>query len=208
MTLASTAPRGGGGLCHKHGDEKQRILHRDGDPDEPRTWTDDEKREILRRARETARRDATGLVRKVKEDARQAPEKYKLPRSEGSADDLADIARALPDPVSRTAWPQTEPPMGPRTLGASLDDLVAAQVETAFAQQHDYILEVMATVVGEWVCKERRRYERHLRREVRELQIELSNLQSTLAELREVMALERAKTLDLPNPLTRRRVPI
>jgi hypothetical protein len=215
-------------------DEKQEILRRDGDLDEQRTWSDDERREILRRARENigrrddekqeilrrardniARRDATGLTRKVKEDARQSPERYKRRRSEGSADDVADTFRAHFDPVRRTAWPQPEPPMGPRRLDASLDDLVAAHVETAFARQHDYILEVMATALAESVCKERRQYRRDLRSEVqyrrdlrsevRELQLELSNLQGTLAELREVMALERAKTLDLPNPLTLRR---
>ena len=176
--------------------DKQEIMRRDSDLDEKRTRSDAEKREILRRVRENiARPDAT-----------------KRRQSEGSADDVADF-----DPVRRTAWPQLEPPMEPRTLDASLDDLVAARVETAFAGQHEYILEVMATALAESVLKERRRYERQigkLKHEVESLKGDHTaadlqqfgqKLEVTLAKASELVERLDRGPLDLPSPLSARR---
>jgi hypothetical protein len=189
-------------LARRH---DQEIPRRDGNQ---KTWSAAEKAEVLRTARDILRRDATtGMITKVTYNApaaRQAdaaseahqPRQRRQWRrlAEASADD-ADF-----DPID-TGWPE---PAKESKLDTSLEGLVADHVRTLFAEQHRYIFEVMAQVLadsvetdgvtGQALERERRQH----RRDVRKLQAQIENLQHALGELRDVVALERSRTISLP----------
>jgi hypothetical protein len=195
-------------------DERRSILHRahallvgHETPeivDDDRTWSEDEKQQILQTARANIRCDAaTGMITKVKmqdafeaeaPEARQPRQRYqRRRRSEAGADE--------DHPIERTGWP------APRegNLDITLEGLIGARVETAFAEQHEYILEIMAqalagsvdkdgvveSAIVDAVEKERRQH----RRDVREL---IGTLERSLDELRDAVALEKNRALALP----------
>jgi hypothetical protein len=136
------------------------------------------------------------------EEALQPRQRYRRRRSEAGADDVAH--RAYRDPIKGTAWP------APRegNLDITLEGLIGARVESAFAEQHDYVCELMAQVlansverdgnvaqaIADAIEKERRQY----RREVRELKARIGTLERSLEELRDAVALERSRALTLP----------
>jgi hypothetical protein len=200
-------------------DERRSILHRahallvgHETPeivDDDRTWSEDEKQQILQTARANIRCDAaTGMITKVKmqdafeaeaPEARQPRQRYqRRRRSEAGADE------AYRDRIEGTAWP------APRegNLDITLEGLIGARVETAFAGQHDYILEIMAQAlagsvdkdgvveraIADAVEKERRQH----RRDVRELKARIGTLERSLDELRDAVALEKSRALTLP----------
>ena len=192
--------------------DDQEIPRRDGNQ---KTWSADEKAKILRTARDTVRRDATtGMITKVTysapaarqadaaSEARQPRRRRRWRRrAEASADD------AYFDPIESTGWPE---PAKENKLDTRLEDLVADHVRTAFAEQHEYVCELMAQVlvdacnadgiVAQALEKERRQN----RRDLRKLQAQIENLQHALGELRDAIALERSRTISLP-PLPARR---
>ena len=182
--------------------------------DDDRTWSEDEKQQILQTARANIRCDAaTGMITKVKmqdpfeaeepEEAHQPRQRYqRRRRSEASGDDVAH--RAYRDPIRGTAWP------APRegNLDITLEGLIASRVESAFAEQHDYVCELMAQVlansverdgsvaqaIADAIEKERRQH----RREARELKARIGTLERSLEELRDTVALEKNRALALP----------
>jgi hypothetical protein len=205
-------------------DERRSILHRAHTllvghetpeiVDDDRAWNEDEKARIIADARDAVRRDAaTGMITKVKmqdpfeaeepEEARQPRQRYQRRRRlEAGADDVAH--RAYRDPIKGTAWP------APRegNLDITLEGLIGARVESAFAEQHDYVCELMAQVlansverdgnvaqaIADAIEKERRQH----RREVRELKARIGTLERSLEELRDAVALEKSRALALP----------
>ena len=202
-------------------DERRAILHRahallvgHETPeivDDDRTWSEDEKQQILQTARANIRCDAaTGMITKVKmqdafeaeaPEARQPRQRYQRRRQR---------SEASIGPIERTAWP------APRegNLDITLEGLVSARVDTAFAEQHDYVCELMAQAlaysverdgnvaqaIADAIEKERRQH----RREARKLQAQIENLQHALDELRDAVALERSRTISLPSLLPAR----
>ena len=90
--------------------------------------------------------------------------------------------------------------------------MIGARVETLFAEQHEYICELVAqalaysvdkdgvveSVIADAIEKERR----HNRRDARELKARIGTLERSLEELRDAVALERNRTISLP-PLPR-----
>lgn len=197
-------------------DERRSILHRahtllvGHEPreivDDDRTWSEDEKAKIIADARANIRRDAAiGMITKVKmqdpfepeepEEARQPRQRYQRRwRSEASA-----------GPIEGTASPAT-PRKG--NLDITLEGLIGARVETAFAEQHDYICElvtqslsysverggVIEIAIADAVEKERRQH----RRDARELKARIGSLERSLDELRDAVALEKSRALALP----------
>jgi hypothetical protein len=178
----------------------QEIPRRDGNQE---TWSEDEKAEILASARANIRRDASGLVTKVTtQDAfeAEAPE----PRQPRQRYRRRRRSEASAGPIEGTAWP------APRegNLDISLEGLIGARVETLFAEQHEYISELVAqalaysvdkdgvveSAIADAVEKERRQH----RRDVRELKARIGTLERSLDELRNAVAVERNRTLALP----------
>jgi hypothetical protein len=192
--------------------DDQEIPRRDGNQ---KTWSAAEKAEVLRTARDILRRDATtGMITKVTynapaarqadaaSEARQPRQRRQWRRrAEASADD------AYFDPIESIGWPE---PSEQDNLDTRFEDLIADRVEKLFAGQHQYVLAVMAQaladsverdgVTGQALERERRQH----RRDVRKLQAQIENLQHALGELRDVVALERSRTISL-RPLPARR---
>jgi hypothetical protein len=199
-------------------DEKERILKTaraqvagyDDDEkfeigDDGPAYSESEKAEILRTAHDAVRRDATtGMVTKVKEDAFVEPEAPEPRQPRQRYHQRRRRSEASADPIKGTAWP------APRegNLDITIEGLIGVRVGAAFAEQHDYLLELMAQslaysverdgVVERAIADAIEKERRHHRRESRKLQAQIENLQHALDELRDAVALQKSRTISLP----------
>ena len=92
-------------------------------------------------------------------------------------------AEAVPDIVEQPIAQPTD----------ELRKLIRAEVEA----ERQFMIEVVAEALD----KERQAVKNDLADEVRCLKLELTEMQTTLTELRAVLAAERSRTIDLPDPL-------
>jgi hypothetical protein len=98
------------------------------------------------------------------------------------------------------SMPKPEPaPREPK-----LDTDVVKLIDAKIAEERAFLIEVVAEALVEKLAEERKEAKRELADELRALRIELAETQTTLSEFRKVLADERAKVVDLPNPLIAR----
>ena len=79
-----------------------------------------------------------------------------------------------------------------------------AEVAAMIDAERLSLLQLLGEWVGEYVAQDRKTANIELADEVRRLSFELTETQKTLSELRQVLAVERSRVLDLPNPLAQR----
>lgn len=79
-----------------------------------------------------------------------------------------------------------------------------AEVAAMIDAERLSLLQLLGEWVGEYVAQDRKTANIELADEVRRLSFELTETQKTLSELRQVLAVERSRALDLPNPLAQR----
>jgi hypothetical protein len=154
--------------------------------------TDDEKREVLARARATVEQ---GRRRPLSRDDDDAPKKrwnelnehiQSEPDSSREPEAVLTCRRAVEHDCAWNEW-----------LDTRLDQRMGDERET--------VLEIVAQALALALEDETRDFKKVLQREVTALRTEIAELSTVVSELRQVIASERARVLDLPPlPLARR----
>jgi len=110
------------------------------------------------------------------------------------------------DEAERQRRPETTPHAPEPATDAQRDAETAqweAWLTTRLQEEREFFLSVIGKALGGVVSQAHKDARLELSEEVRKLRIELSNLETTLNELRAVIALEKARVVDLPSPLRR-----
>jgi hypothetical protein len=94
-----------------------------------------------------------------------------------------------------TVTPSQQPPSVPIDIGTLIDEKI---------RTNPYLSEALRAVSEVFDKLAEDKDDRA--DELRQLRIEVSNLEMALGELRQILAADRARTIDLPNPITPRRM--
>src|SRR5262249_6872960 len=119
---------------------------------------------------------------------------------------IEDSMRMNVDEAERQRRPETTPHAPEPATDAQRDAETAqweAWLTTRLQEEREFFLSVIGKALGGVVSQAHKDARLELSEEVRKLRIELSNLETTLNELRAVIALEKARVVDLPSPLRR-----
>jgi hypothetical protein len=154
--------------------------------------TDEERKQILREAHENMRlRDFPDAANVYSEPPPRVPEQYRR-----------EWTRPQPEPPQRK--PEPAPVAEPDWSG--WEAWADAKIANAIATERAFVMECVGHAIGEMLEQEREEQKRALRLEASELKLELTQLRTLLAEYRAIFASSNRSILDLPSPLTVKRV--
>jgi hypothetical protein len=159
-------------------------------------FSDTQRQAIIAKGRANAARTDDEWIRQ--DDVVRRPDMH-------PADDNDNVIITQDDPLA--AWARSMPKPEPMRPERGLDTApidYERMMDAKIAAERRFMIEVVAEALVEKFAEERKAAKAELSDQVRSLPLELAETQTTLAELRTVLATERSKVLDLPNPLRAR----